>query len=479
MTRSGAAMSGLRFGRWFACGLMVAAVTGCGDKPARILSPVPHAPRGVAPASRGQVVTDTPLGANLPPTVRITCPVPSPLVTHVTPPALRILWEGSDPDGQFTTRPVKYKYILLGQGSEFPPSLVLSDPDSLRRYYLPRAWAGWDSTGADTTRAQYRNLVTGSEYVFAVIAFDETGAYSPVFSLSLNILHFRVSYDGYPGLPLTVIGPGFEHTFTGYDPSSQVSMDLEERRNVVPRWSAESGGTCQGVDVRGYRWALDLADLYDETPRTDEQTDLRHWSQRSLATTSATIGPFRLSSPPAPEYHVLYVESEDIVGTRTLGTVRITVVPAANRPPDCSGATAAVATSWPPDGSMAPVSISGVSDPDGDPVTIEVTGVTQDEPVDDVGDGNTCPDAVIVDGTAQVRRERSARGNGRVYTVWFTADDGQGGTCSGAADVCIRRDGGFGRPCIKDDRVVNSLGPCGADRARERGRIALPPGNGR
>jgi len=398
----------------------------------------------------------------------------------VTPPALRILSEGFDPDGQFTTRPVAYKYILLGPGSKFPPVLVLSDPDSLRRYYLPRGWAGWTSSGAETTQAQFRNLIPDADYVFAVIAFDESGLYSSVFSLSVNILHFRVSYDGYPGPRLTLIGPGFEHEFTGFhDPLTYFPLEVEEGRPVAFHWFAPPGGTCQGVDIRSYRWALDLVDLLDETPRTDEHTDLQHWSNRSLATTSATVGPFRLSHPPAPEGHSFYVEVGDDVGVVSLGAVRITVVPSTNRPPDCSGATAAVVTSWPPDGSMAPVSFSGVSDPDGDPVTITVTGVTQDEPVDDVGDGDTCPDAVIVDGAAQVRHERSARGNGRVYTIWFTADDGQGGTCAGAADVCIPHDGGPGRPCIKDNRVVDSLGPCGgADSARERGRMALPPDDG-
>jgi hypothetical protein len=228
------------------------------------------------------------------------------------------------------------------------------------------------------------------------------------------------------------------------------------------------------VDIRYYRWTLDIEDLLDETPRIDEHTDLRHWSSRSLAATSATVGPFRLSNPPTTEQHDFYVEVGDDVGVVTLGAVRITVVPATNRPPDCSRATAAIAASWPPDGSMVPVSISGVSDPDGDPVTISVTAVTQDEIVDD----GTCPDAAIVGGAAQVRRERSGRGNGRVYTIWFTADDGRGGTCSGAADVCIPHDSGPGRSCIKDARVVNSLGPCGGEDAATRGWTAPLPGDG-
>ena len=36
-------------------------------------------------------------------------------------------------------------------------------------------------------------------------------------------------------------------------------------------------------------------------------------SRRSPGTTSATLGPFRLSNPPKPEGHILYVEDEDAV----------------------------------------------------------------------------------------------------------------------------------------------------------------------
>jgi hypothetical protein len=101
--------------------------------------------------------------------------------------------------------------------------------------------------------------------------------------------------------------------------------------------------------------------------------------------------------------------------------------------------------------------------------------VTQDEPIDGIGSGRTCPDAVIEDGAVYVRRERSGTGNGRVYTIGFTASDGLGGTCAGSADVCIphhrARDGG----CVKDDRVVNSLGPCGPALRRTGAISTLTP----
>ncbi len=123
----------------------------------------------------------------------------------------------------------------------------------------------------------------------------------------------------------------------------------------------------------------------------------------------------------------------------------------ANSAPDCSAAAAVTPELWPPNRRLVPVIIAGVTDPDGDPVTIVVTGVTQDEPVG----GGTCPDAMIEDGAVQVRVEFSGQGNGRVYTIHFTASDNRGGSCSGSVDVCVPHNPGQG--CVKDVPAVNSL----------------------
>lgn len=109
-----------------------------------------------------------------------------------------------------------------------------------------------------------------------------------------------------------------------------------------------------------------------------------------------------------------------------------------NAPPNCSGAAPSVARIWPPNHKMVPVSIQGVTDPDGDPVSIQISQVRQDEPTNGSGDGNTCPDAQGLGGaTASVRAERSGQGNGRVYTLSFTATDDQGATCQGSVKVCV------------------------------------------
>ena len=113
-----------------------------------------------------------------------------------------------------------------------------------------------------------------------------------------------------------------------------------------------------------------------------------------------------------------------------------------NQPPNCNGATPSISTIWPPNHKMINVTIQGVTDPDGDPVTINIDQIKQNEPTDGTGDGHTCPDgAGIGTSTAQVRAERSAQGNGRVYTIYFTASDGNGGSCQGSVTVCVPKSG--------------------------------------
>ena len=79
------------------------------------------------------------------------------------------------------------------------------------------------------------------------------------------------------------------------------------------------------------------------------------------------------------------------------------------------------------------MSVLGVSDPDGDPVSITITGIQQDESTNLIGSGNTCPDAGGA-GTSQawVRAERSGTQDGRTYEIFFRAEDGKGGACTGS-----------------------------------------------
>lgn len=260
------------------------------------------------------------------PNVNIINPLPSEISTPLLTPSVRITWAGTDDDGVFHDKPIGYKYILLNASSEFPIDKAIAHPDSLRAYYAPN-FAGWDSVGGDTTTVQYTNLSPNSEYVFVVVAFDEAGAYSPIFKLTGNMLRFRVGFAGALGSTITAFNEFFNYTWRpGYCvcPTTETFIEVQAGKKITFNWFAEPP---TGADVRSYRWVMDSENLTDETARTDEEHDTWLWSSRSLNNTSVQVGPFPGNVPPdPPEEHRFYIEAEDNVGFRSLGIIRFQVV---------------------------------------------------------------------------------------------------------------------------------------------------------
>jgi hypothetical protein len=141
---------------------------------------------------------------------------------------------------------------------------------------------------------------------------------------------------------------------------------------------------------------------------------------------------------------------------------------------------------WPQTHLLVPVSVNGVTDPGGDGIWIRITRILQDEPTlppghfvndgcrghhHERGDGDDDDDDdgrsgrrvwnveeskgnISIDGRgvgssgAQVRADASSRGDGRLYEIRFTAENGHGGSCSGVVTVGVPRD--------KHGRVVDS-----------------------
>lgn len=131
-----------------------------------------------------------------------------------------------------------------------------------------------------------------------------------------------------------------------------------------------------------------------------------------------------------------------------------------NQPPDCTQAIGSPNKLWPPNHKLVSIAISGITDPDGDPVTLIITKITQDEPVNGLGDGDTSPDGFGIGASqAQVRAERSGTGNGRVYAISFTADDGKGGNCTGAVKIGVPHDQGKGAIPVDDGQIYDSTAP--------------------
>ena len=133
----------------------------------------------------------------------------------------------------------------------------------------------------------------------------------------------------------------------------------------------------------------------------------------------------------------------------------VVFVGAPARAQDCEGATASVTELWPPNHQYVPVTISVPG-----AANVTVISVTQDEPLNGLGDGDTCPDAEIIPGGANLRAERSGTGNGRVYVITFTATAPTGTPCRGRVTVCVPHDRKPGHTCTDDGQTVDSLGPC-------------------
>jgi hypothetical protein len=152
----------------------------------------------------------------------------------------------------------------------------------------------------------------------------------------------------------------------------------------------------------------------------------------------------------------LVVSDGDLSSAPDYVVINVTDV---NDPPLCEAARPSDGLLWPPNHKLVSVGIAGVSDPQSDAVAIAITGVTQDETVNGLGDGDTAPDAVLQGATVLLRAERSGSGNGRVYRVLFTADDGRGGVCSGAVTVGVSQSNRPGPMPVDDGQNYSSLRP--------------------
>jgi hypothetical protein len=136
-------------------------------------------------------------------------------------------------------------------------------------------------------------------------------------------------------------------------------------------------------------------------------------------------------------------------------TFAITAPP--NTAPACSAAAPSISTLWPVNHRMVTIDILGVTDADGDAVAIHIDRILQDEPTNTAGDGNTLVDGGVLDGGARawVRAERAgtprARGDGRLYEVFFTATDTGGAQCTGVVTAGVPHD--MGRPVVVDSGV--------------------------
>jgi len=172
---------------------------------------------------------------------------------------------------------------------------------------------------------------------------------------------------------------------------------------------------------------------------TDGDSLTYSWSPGELLNDASSATP-SFTAPPqehgGQETLIFTLTVDDGFGGSDSCDVSVTVLDV-NAPPDCLNAAASPDNLWPPNHKFSSVSII-VSDADDTP-SITIDGVSQDEELNATGkgDGNTSPDAIIGDGSVQLRAERDGKGNGRCYYIDFTAADDHGGSCSGTVETCV------------------------------------------
>ncbi len=257
------------------------------------------------------------------PEVQIVSPRPNAFFEAQVGLSVTITWAGFDPDGSGQRRPVQYRYLLLG-ATDPRYGLARSVPDSLLRFSLATGFAGWDSLDGTGTSVRYTQLTPGTQHVFIVVAKDEAGAYSAGLSSNTNMLAFHVGFPQNSGPRIVVGNEFFNYMYPsgGYtmDAGAIVRIELPPQTRTRINWYAEPR---PGAGIDYYRWAVDIEDLTDETPRNPESTDQAHWSRKSPSTTFAEIGPFEPRS-----VHTLYIEAADTDGLKSLAIVRLEVVAA-------------------------------------------------------------------------------------------------------------------------------------------------------
>ncbi len=251
------------------------------------------------------------------PSVVITSPVPSALLAVSVPTTVTIHFKGTDPDGP-TGEPVSYKYILLGDTSDFPILVAVANPDSLRRYYAPdfESWTSVANTPGVGGQVTLTDLVPGDDYLFVVVAFDAEGAYSPVFSLNSNMLRMRPIVAEVSGPRLHLNSDVISYAAAGGGlPGPVIDIEYPAGTPIRLRWYADP---LPGTTSIEYRWALDPQDLDKELKRPRAGNDLQHWRPWSPDLEEATIGPFA-----GGETHTFVVEARDELGFRSRLTARI------------------------------------------------------------------------------------------------------------------------------------------------------------
>jgi hypothetical protein len=184
----------------------------------------------------------------------------------------------------------------------------------------------------------------------------------------------------------------------------------------------------QGDFIVSWDWDLNNDGIFDVVGETYDFQVPGDWPPGSLHTVTlkvADVGTW----------------ADGCQGSESNLTDEATITLAVGSGMDCANAEPNISKLWPPNHEMVEIHILGIVDTQGNPAQITITDITQDESVNELGDGNFLPDGIGVGtATAQVRSERSGLENGRVYNIRFVAQDSVGASCSGSVNVYVPHD---------------------------------------
>jgi hypothetical protein len=258
------------------------------------------------------------MGTDEAPSVIIFSPIPSRFNVASVGTTVRIGWSGYDPIKPPPYHLARFRFKLIAE-SDPNFAAALSDPDSIRREYAPD-FAGWSEAPGDSLGHTYTGLPLYGNFIFALVGFNDAGVYTPIFSFGNSLLRMRVTYITTGGPVFTVYGDTFRNMYRmgGFFPDTAAAYH-EDVLGTSTRlgWHAQAA---VGSSVTSYRWAVDIADPLDETPRRNA-LDVRHWSRWSLAETSAVVS---MRAPqPSSTRRFLYTEAISNTGLLSLEITRI------------------------------------------------------------------------------------------------------------------------------------------------------------
>jgi hypothetical protein len=334
---------------------------------------------------------------------------------------------------------IKIEKATNGEDADFGPGPTILVGDKVTWTYVVRNEGTLPLTDVTVTDDQ-GVLVSCPQDTLAV---GETMTCSPATGTAeageyMNLGTANATFVGEGG---SVSDTDPSHYF-GADPQ----VDIEKATNGVDADIPPGPGICVGGSIL---WTYEVTNT-GNVPLTDVQVGDDNLGsidcpkselgpEESMTCTADGTAPAQPGEP--------YWNKGSVVAWALEGAVKVYdedlshYISAENRPPVCSEAFASQETLWPPNHKFVAIEVLGVVDPDGDQVSITIDWIHQDEPVNDVGDGNTSPDGRGVGAhTAEVRAERAGPGNGRVYHIGFTAYDGCDGFCSDEIEVGVPHD---------------------------------------